>query len=1030
MDYIGGKQVGNYKDEAKIKLGLLIEEYKRNTDTISKKNITEETIRGYLNKMLEIFGWDILNTKEIIQEKKLTGIEKIRLVEIHSSHSKPDYKMMKGTNTVSFLDAKDLNVDISKVDFAANKVAFQIRSYGWSAQVPCSFVSNFEQFGIYQTTFKPNQTQLSSYGTIFLNIDEYLENFDLLYDYLNKGSVYSGKLEELMGVYKDKAHQTLDIDFMKILSEFRLVLGENLLKKNPGLDTEGYFKLNYLIQVIMDRVIFIRVCESRGIEKENLLKDYIKQGFWKTFKNSCYFDFYEHYDGAMFERIDDFNKLTIDNEVMENFIEHLYLPSPYRFDVIPVTLIAEIYEYFLAKKVEVLDGKVIETFKGIYQKSKGAVSTPKYLVDFICTTTLNVESFNSVGEILSITIFEPACGSGTFLLSAYSLLEQRMIELFKEGKVEDSYHNWFVSEDESIYLTIDAKREIMKKCLYGMDIDRTAIEVTKMSLALKVIDNNTPLILKEVGVYGEQILKEIHMNMVHGNTLVENDFLEFKDVSTAEIYEANPVDLASEYEGVFDNGGFDFIIGNPPYVEPKHYTALYPRMYEYIKGKHYLGKGKSDISLYFIKRALSILKNEGKIGFLTQKRFFKTAYGVNIRTQLSENKFLEEVYDFKSNSLFKNKNTYVAFLLLSNKRNDFAKYQLILSENPNEVKDIVENNLLSADNNQVKSIEVPYKVLKEKTWSFDTFNAINFLKDMEERGISTLGSIESLKISTGVQVLSNKLYRFKNCVNLDGKIRGTNRFNEIIEIEEGITKKLVHNNDFCAFKKPVTDTYILFPYRGANYDELMTLQEIKTDYPLAYKYLTENEQRIKEIGKFLPFDMWHGYTRKHNHQHLEEKKIFIPMTSRIPRATFVEKGQSLIPDNANMYQIIFKNSSNLPNELLKAIACIINSSVFSYFAKLLANPQLDGNYKFNKQFLEPVPFPFEKLVDNQAMINNLSRLYDSIQENIESDTCESERVRESVLKQRRKKLNEMVFDLYELSGEEISLINSDFTTVD
>ncbi|WP_377888881.1 Eco57I restriction-modification methylase domain-containing protein [Alkalihalobacillus sp. R86527] len=1008
------------KSEIKRNLSELIREYKMHKLTNDHENITEETIRGYLNKMLEFFGWNVLNTNEVIQEKRLSGKYKEKLSEIESTHSKPDYQLLKGRAIQAFVDAKDLKVDITN----DSSVAYQIRSYGWSAQVPCSFVSNFEQFGIFNTKFEPDPTFGANYGagTLFLEIDEYIEKFDVLYDHLYRGNVYEGKLLELFDALEEQGEDTLDARFMRIISNFRLVLAENLLGNNPELDIEGYSDLNFFVQVIMNRIMFLRVCESRGIEKDGLLKEFQENGFWNDFKNYCYNNSFDHYDGALFDRDTTFYNLKLDDVAFEKFIKNIYYPSPFRFDVIPVTLIAEIYEYFLAKKIEKVDGKVVESLKGIYQKTQGGISTPKHIVEFISEKTITPENCKSVNDILKLKILEPACGSGVFLVAAYEIIEKRLKELYTSGLVEPEYKEWFIEVEDNVYLTVNAKKSIMNSCLYGIDIDETAIEVTKLSLALKVIDNNHPVVLNEVGIFDQRILQGIHQNLKNGNTLVETDFLNCEDVPDSEIYSANPFDLKLEFAEVMELGGFTHIIGNPPYVEPKHYTKLYPNIYEYIKNKHQAATGKGDISIYFIKRCIELLGEGGKLGFITQKRFFKTEYGKTIRDILSNNSYLEEIYDFKSTNLFKGRITYVAFLLISKTQNSEVSYFNILPTRPESVRNVIENREFTNEET-VRRIEIPSNQLINKTWSFDIFAASRTIERLKGLGISSFGSYDWIKFKTGVQVLWNTIYRIENCTVENNIVTGVNKFGEEVSIELEVAKKLIVNERFYCFKGAETATYILFPYRGLDNNELIPLSQMESDFPLAYHYLLQNEERIKEKVNFnAKEEEWHGFTRVQGHSLYNQPKILLPMTAKETTASYVTR-QGVFADNANMYQIVVEEHSE---EFSKVLTTIINSSVFSFFAKIEANPQQNENYKFTRQFLSPVLFPYSNLMRNEALFMELLRLYNIIierQEAFLTSRGSQKMIITHLLNRAWNRVDEITKLLYCLNDEEIRLID-------
>ena len=241
--------------------------------------------------MLAIFGWDVQNTAHVLQELVLSGQQVNKLREISSTHKKPDYTLMNGANIKSFLDAKSLDVNI----FTSKETAFQIRSYGWSAQSPCAFVSNFEQFVIYDTRFVPSPDQSADMGTKQYSIDEYIENFDTIYEHLWHDNICSNHLEQLYNTNAIEGNNQLDGNFMLMLSDFRIKIAKRLVELNPDVINNDSL-LNYYVQVILDRIIFIRVCESKEIERYEKLKQflYTENGFWNSFKNSCYMEFYDH----------------------------------------------------------------------------------------------------------------------------------------------------------------------------------------------------------------------------------------------------------------------------------------------------------------------------------------------------------------------------------------------------------------------------------------------------------------------------------------------------------------------------------------------------------------------------------------------------------------------------------------------------------------------------------------------------------------------------------------------------------------
>ena len=295
--------------DAKERLRILIEKYFQYKKDKKSEELSEESTRGWINEFLEIFDWDVLNIQQVQQEKIVDDAQKEKLDEIESTHTKPDYSLMNGSTVKAYLDAKKTSVDI----FKNKEAAFQVRSYGWSAGLPCSFLTNFEQMVIFDCRYAPQKGDDASIAAKQITIDNYVAEFDDLNNHFNRLLVYRNNLQKLYNSEKVEGSKTLDAIFNKLLSEFRLQLANELYTKNQALIDEE--ELNFYVQIILDRIVFIRVCESRKIEKEGLLLDFLKKGFWDEFKKSCYVDFYNHYDGAMFSRDKKFDQIVLPNEI-------------------------------------------------------------------------------------------------------------------------------------------------------------------------------------------------------------------------------------------------------------------------------------------------------------------------------------------------------------------------------------------------------------------------------------------------------------------------------------------------------------------------------------------------------------------------------------------------------------------------------------------------------------------------------------------------------------------------------------------
>ncbi|WP_295093987.1 N-6 DNA methylase [Ruminococcus sp.] len=996
------------KKVAKAKLSELIDRYNSTLRGINRNDISEETIRTWLNELLAIFGWDVQNTSQVLQERVLSGQQAKKLREISSTHKKPDYTLMNGTNIKTFLDAKSLDVNI----FTSKETAFQIRSYGWSAQSPCAFVSNFEQFVIYDTRFIPSPEQKADMGTVQYSIDEYIDNFDTLYDHLYHDNICSNHLEYLYKTKATEGNNQLDSNFMLMLSEFRIKLAKRLLKLNRVVINNDSL-LNYYVQVILDRIIFIRVCESKEIEKHEKLKHFLsdKNGFWNSFKNSCYMEFYNHYDGAMFKRDELFQSLNLDNSVFVEFINELYYPFPYRFDVIPVKVIANIYEEFLGKQLVINNGRIEEVTKSEYVKTNGAVCTPEHIVDMICKQTFNLSTVTTIRDAFKIKVLDPCCGSGVFAVSAYELLTKKIIEILSSNADErNKFKDYYFIQNDNYMLTIKGRRAIVTNCIHGIDYDEAAIEVTKMSLALKIVDGNNPLAWNGIGAFGDKILRDIDRNIKLGNSLVSTD----NHIPSKYISDIKPFDIKIAFSDVFThNNGFSYIIGNPPYVETKHYKAAQPLMHDYLSRKYYAFEGKADLAVLFIEKCISLLSPNGKIGFIIQRRWFKTDYGRSIRALINQGKYLEKLIDFKATNIFKGRMTYVSIMVLSKRKNKSVQYFFMPFES-DEIKTIFEN---SDDNGNFESCDFSLLPIKSGTenWSYEYYQ-IEEIKNRLSETCGVLGEYPKLSIKDGIQALWKKMYHLTDCYINGKNIIGKNGFKETVEVEKDAVRAVIYNREFYPFKKVEPDAYCIFPYTKGSYD-IIPFSELKKRFPLLSGYLSDNKKLITKQVECYDGDFWHRFTREHNHTLYNVDKIIIPMTARDTIATFInDKG--LYMDNANVWFITVKDASA---DLMKAITCIINSTIFTVLGKSGANPQSGGYYKFNKQFLMPIPFPVNAVTEKAECVKVLAKYYSEIselQEKYLSSTFNTKEIVAGKLRQLWAELDDICYNLYKITDRE------------
>ncbi|WP_107850266.1 Eco57I restriction-modification methylase domain-containing protein [Campylobacter concisus] len=1002
-------------ENRKKALKELIENYKDVRSKTDNKDISEQTIRSWIQNFLEIFGWDTKDTSSIIQEKQLSKKEKEKLGTINSTANRPDYKLLTNGRVKTFLDTKNIDVNIEK----CKDSAFQIKSYGWSISAPCAFITNFDEFAIYDTNYKPDRDQEVNFGRIYLTIDEYIDKFEILDKHLNKDNMVAGLLEKLysedLDIEKMIPKISTDIAFAENLSKFRLNLGTAIINNNQKLINNNIELLSYLVQMIINRIIFIRVCEARNVEKDGLLLDFKEKGFWDSFKHSSYYDFFEHYDGPLFARDDvRLNKLIIPNDVFDELLQLFYYPSPYKFDVIPTTLFSNIYEIFLAKRLELQGSHLVEVIKPEYSKTNGVVSTPQYLVqDLIKRTVVKADILkHSLDEILDLKILDFACGSGAFIVELFDYMQSILIEKYLQDN-DEKYKDFFHQKEDYIVMTVAGKRKLISSCIHGIDIDAEAVEVARMSLALKMIDDLLDYEdYSHLGIYGDQILNKIGENIEYGNTLVSDDILTLcPDIKKQEnIKQHDALNIFNWGEDGFNDifelkQGFDYVIGNPPYVEAKHMTDDIPIMHDYLKKKYVTAKkGKIDLLIPFIEKGVSLLNKKGRLGVVIQNRFFKNEYGEGVRELIAANKLLSEVITFDLNNIFKDRITYISSLVLDKKGTEIVYYNTI-KEDAFALPSVLQKLPSSKDDATAYSSVKSENITKEP-WIFESPNLLAMMDSLSKYNVP-FGKFAEIRV--GIQVLWVKAYHLKvlEIDHANNLIKAKSSIDDNIIIEKDACRSLVLNERFYSFRKDLDDTYAIFPYDIIDEEKHPILfDDFCTRFPRAGAYLKKHKKTIQENIKDKKYkrndsQRWHLYTRE-SHLETNYPKVLIPMTANDVYASVTLNDYHYCDNsNINYTDILEKTPENL-----YAVASIFNSTIFSVLARAIANKQQNGYFKLNKQYLEPVLFPAYIFEKDKKTVEELARI------GMELEKKQNEYIYALPHKQRR--IKKQLADLWEM----------------
>ena len=421
------------KDEAKQKVKELAERFRDNLDVYKKSAYNETQVRReFIDPFFEALGWDVGNKQGHAEQYKDVVHEDA--IKVGRSTRAPDYSFRIGGRRKFFVEAKKPAVNI-KEDISPS---YQLRRYAWSAKLPLSIVTDFEELSIYDCRIKPGPKDKASVGRIgYYTFEEYLDKFDEIYDVFSKDAILRGSFDRHAQSTKGKRGTAeVDSEFLKEIESWREMLAKNIALRNPDV---SIYELNYAVQKIIDRVIFLRICEDRGIEPYGQLQSAAEStGVYTHLLN--HFKLAElKYNSGIFNFGEDgvTPRLRIDDKVLKTIIESLYYPiSPYEFSVLGVEILGNVYEQFLGKVIRLTAGHQakVET-KPEVKKAGGVYYTPQYIVDYIVGKTVGkLVAGKTPGEIAEIKILDPACGSGSFLIGAYTYLLKYHLDWYVENK--------------------------------------------------------------------------------------------------------------------------------------------------------------------------------------------------------------------------------------------------------------------------------------------------------------------------------------------------------------------------------------------------------------------------------------------------------------------------------------------------------------------------------------------------------------------------------------------------------------------
>ena len=760
-------------------------------------------------------------------------------------------------------------------------------------------------------------------ATKFIEFDLFnldYDNFEKLYTLLAYEQI-KADIPALIKEQSNSREEDITKKFYKDYSDFKNALFDNICELNPSFDKLELFTKT---QKLLDRFLFIFFCEDKGLlapnsmdgilERYNKLKqwdeykplyDLIKKFFaWidTGFKNG-HFDIFA-YNGGLFKTDDLLDNLKISDDLLQKHCKKL---ADYNFDSdVSVDILGHIFEHSISE-IEIKQNELKGIQKADKRKKDGVFYTPAYITKYIVESTLgtlceakknelgiNDADFADINAnkrkdkiskiailkkyrefLFGLKICDPACGSGAFLNATLKFLKA-------EHQLIDEMENNFYGTPLQLNYN---DNKILENNIYGVDINSESVDIAKLSLWLNTAKK------------GEK-LTTLTDNIKCGNSLISDEF-----------------DWQKEFPKVFENGGFDVIIGNPPYFNVQTLGAGSSYV-KYLQENYTdIWQDKSDILFYFIDKALEISKN--KIGFIISNAFLFSDKAQKLRAKILKSKRFSHIVNFEKQKIFANAGITTCMVFFENNPKPFKAMNL----KDDKLSEIEISNFIENKNN---FFNVALKENSVFALVDDNIAKINKKIDGNHKLLRNI-----LKIGSGMQTGLNEIF----CFDYYPK-----------EFPKEFIKKRMCGENIERYNLLSKDEYILYFENVENFDDLP--QSIK-------EHLNNNKEKLSQRAqiKRSPTSSWWKYTFTMHKEFYNLPKIWCSYRCKSNKFVLDESSDFIGLTNTT---VIFGTD---PEISLKYILCLLNSSTLNFRYKSIGKQTGSGVFEYVPNAVEKLPIP-------------------------------------------------------------------------
>jgi type I restriction-modification system DNA methylase subunit len=595
---------------AYTQIASLVQKFKTLSPSERHNYNEADTRKNFILPLFRALGWDIESAAEVSAETKV-------------SRGWVDYAFRLDGIPRFFLETKRLDEDLGDPRWIRQAI-----DYAWTKGVTWALLSNFAELVVFNAEWKEENPLRAEF--VRFSVDTYLSDFERLW-WLSRPATVERRLDrEAEQVGKKARKEPVSQQLFEDLRAWRQQLFRNLRAYNKSFTPT---QIDEAVLRTLNRLIFIRTAEDREAEPPRLLPllrelaDRKRMGQLPHALAQLFREFDATYNSDLFAAHFS-EQLECEPRPFESLIEGLHEKRGgyvrYNFNALDADVLGAVYEQYLGqvvtapKSVAVSDNRAKRKTQGIYY-------TPTFVVKYIVQQTLG-RQLAEQGYTASqpLRILDMACGSGSFLIEAFDVLDRFVAHA--RGQANGA------REDGADHAR---RMEILTQCIYGVDKDEQAVAVAKLNLVLKALHTHNRLPM-------------LH-NIRVGDSLIAGTPDELKKAFGKNWQAQRPFNWASEFAPVLDDGGFDVVVGNPPYVRGRSLDAKYKA---YLLRSFLTFTPNADIYIAFLARAFEVLRVGGLMGFIIPRPYLTETYAQLSRKHFLQNAEMADITDFQGVKVF------------------------------------------------------------------------------------------------------------------------------------------------------------------------------------------------------------------------------------------------------------------------------------------------------------------------------------------------------------------------------------------